>query len=274
LDPLAEGLLLICINEATKLTPFLQDLDKTYRGKMIFGVVTSTLDGEGEILSEKDASSLTQEKVEKIFQEFKGNILQIPPMYSAVHQEGKRLYNLARKGIEVKIPPREVKIYELKLLKFLPGHHPQVEFEVRCSKGTYVRSLCRDIGEVSGYGAYQSSLCRIQVGPFHLADAKTCEEIEKMSEENKIEEILLSLSDALSFLPKVTVKKNAEKLVKWGRPLYLTHILHLPSNLEKGDRVRLCSEKGDLLAVAVSLQSALYFVRERIGFRYLRVFAR
>lgn len=274
LDPLAEGLLLICVNRATKLTPFLQNLDKVYQGKMTFGAVTSTLDGEGEILEEKDASSLKRQDVERIFQRFTGKILQIPPAHSALHKEGKRLYDLAREGVEVKVPPREVEIHELQLLDFSPGSHPWAEFKLRCSKGTYVRSLCRDIGEVSEYGAYQSSLCRTRVGPFRLQDASTCKEIEKIKENEQVEKVILPLSKSLPHLPKVLVKKEAEKLVKWGRPLYLTHISQLPPGLEKGDRVTLCSKQGDLLAVAVSLQSGLHFVKDHVGFKYLRVFAR
>ena len=273
LDPVAEGLLPLCLGKATKLTPFLQELDKTYRGRMVFGITTSTFDEEGEIIKEKDASSLTREQVESIFSRFKGKILQTPPAYSAIHWQGKRLYNLAREGVEVKVLPRKVEIYELKLLNFFPGIHPQAEFELRCSRGTYIRSLCRDIGEISGYGAYQVYLCRIGVGPFNLSHARTIEElVEIKSKGGEIEEILYSTDEILPHFPKVTVKRGVERLVKWGRPLYLTHFSQLPSNLEKGDRVRICSQEGELLAIAKSCQSSSHFTKDQVGFKYLRVF--
>jgi len=273
LDPAAVGLLVVCIGKATKLTPFLQELDKTYRGKMVFGVVTSTFDKEGEIIQEKDASSLTKEKVEGIFHKFQGKILQVPPVYSAIHWQGRRLYDLAREGVKVKLSSREVQIYKLKLLGFSPGVHPEVEFEVSCSKGTYIRSLCKDVGEASSFGAYQSFLCRTKIGPFSLEKAKDLEEIENidMTDKKRLDEIIYPLSESLPHFPKVVVKEGTEKLVKWGRPLYFAHLSTIPSTMEKGDRVRICSKKGDLLAIGVSLQNGFYFAKDRVGFKYLRV---
>lgn len=272
LDPSAVGLLVVCIGRATKLTPFLQELDKAYRGRMVFGVVTSTFDEEGEIIREQDALSLTRQKVEDIFRKFQGRISQVPPMYSAIHWQGRRLYDLAREGVKVELSTREIQIYKLKLLSFSPGIHPEVEFEILCSKGTYVRSLCRDIGEVSGFGAYQSFLCRTRIGPFSLEDAVDLEKIEQIRMDKKrLREIIYSLSDSLPHFPRVVVKEGAEKIVKWGRPLYFAHLSQIPSNLEKGDRVRICSQKGDLLAIGVSLQNGFHFVKDRVGFKYLRV---
>ncbi len=293
LDPAATGLLLICVGRATKLTLFLQNLDKTYQGEMIFGVTTSSLDEEGEVVEEKNASSLSKEKVEELFSRFRGEIIQTPPMFSAVHYQGKRLYELARKKQIVERAPRRVQIYELKLLRFTPlegpnrkvlqglkfssnlltgltlNSHPQAEFRVRCSKGTYIRSLCADIGKASDFGAYQASLRRISIGPFNLKQAKKFEELDKGLEEENI----YSLKDALPHLPLVTVKAGAEKIVKWGGSLYLSHLDNLPPGLEKGDRVRICSQEGQLLAVAVSLQEETHFCRDKIGFKYLRVLA-
>jgi len=271
LDLSATGLILICIGKATKLTPFLQNLDKTYRGRMLFGITTNSLDGEGEVLEEKDASSLSRVDVEKLFSQFEGEITQVPPMFSALHWKGNRLYKLARKGIEIKLPPRKIQVYKLKLLNFISGYHPQAEFEVMCSRGTYIRSLCFDIGKVSGYGAYQSSLCRIEIGPFHLNNAKRLEDLEKETREGKVEETLLPLASALPHFPIVKVKRGVEKGIKEGRPLYLTHIGCLPPVLEKGDKVRLCSESGRLLAIAISLQNSNHFCKYEVGFKYLRV---
>lgn len=272
LDPAACGLLLVCVGrKVTKLTPFLQELDKTYRGKMIFGMVTSSFDEEGEVIEKKDASSLSEDKLRNIFHRFRGRISQTPPMHSAIHWQGKRLYKLAREGQQVKVSPREVHIYELKLLEFSPGIHPEAEFELRCSKGTYIRSLCQDVGKVSGYGAYQASLCRKQVGYFSIDDALDLEQIEEKTEKGELSETLLSPAKALPNYPQILVKKGVEKLIKWGRPLYLSHFSGIPPDLEKGDRVRLCSQEGGLLAIGVALQSGFHFTKDKAGFRYLRV---
>lgn len=270
LDPMATGLLLICIGRATKLASFLQDLNKIYEGKMVFGVTTSTLDSEGEIVEEKDASSLSREKIEEIFTRFQGKIVQTPPMFSAVHQGGKRLYELARSGQEVKRAPRIVNVYQLQALRFNFNSHPQVEFRAHCSKGTYIRSLCADIGKASGFGAYQFSLRRTRIGPFDLKQSSKLEDLVGKSEEER-EKILLSLKNVLPHLPLVTVKGGVEKIVRWGKPLYLSHVHELPPELEKGDKVRLCTQEGKLLAVGISLQKGTHFCQDRVGFKYLRV---
>ncbi len=271
LDPLATGLLLICLGRATKLTRFLQDLDKTYQGQIIFGMTTTSLNGQGKVVEEKDASSLSKDKVEELFARFRGKIIQTPPMLSAVHWKGKRLYKIARDGLEVERPPRKIWIYELELLDFISNRHPKVQFKVRCSKGTYVRSLCADVGKVSGFGAYQAALCRTKVGSFDLKQARTLKDLEEIVNHGKEEEIICSLRDVLPHLPLVKVKPGVEKMVKWGRPLYLSHLDFLPQELGKGNKVRLCSQEGELLAVAISLQEESHFCKDKIGFKYLRV---
>ncbi|MFQ6067411.1 MAG: tRNA pseudouridine(55) synthase TruB, partial [bacterium] len=249
LDPVATGLLLICLGRATKLTRFLQDLDKTYQGEMIFGITTTSLNGQGKAVAKKDALGLSKAKVEELFARFRGKIIQTPPMWSAVHWKGKRLYKIARNGLEVERVPRKIWIYELELLNFVSNHHPKVQFKVHCSKGTYVRSLCADIGKASGFGAYQAALCRTKVGPFDLKQAKTLKDLEEKVAQGKEKEIICSLKDALPHLPLVKVKPGVEKIVKWGRPLYLSHLDFLPKELGKGDKVRLCTQEGELLAV-------------------------
>lgn len=271
LDPLASGLLLICLGRATKLTRFLQDLDKTYQGEMIFGMTTTSFDGQGEVVEEKNASDLSKAEVEEFFARFRGKVIQTPPMWSAVHWKGKRLYEMARDGLEVERIPRKIWIYELKLLDFVSNHHPKVKFEIRCSKGTYVRSLCADIGGVSGFGAYQAALCRTKIGPFDLKQAKRLKDLGEKVANGKEEGIICSLKDSLPHLPLVKVKSGVEKIVKWGKPLYLSHLDLLPKELGKGDKVRLCSQEGELLAVAISLQEESHFCKDEIGFKYLRV---
>jgi len=271
LDPSAIGLLLVCVGKATRLTPFLQGLDKEYQGVMIFGVTTSSLDEEGEILEEKDASALKRSEVEDLFAIFRGKIAQTPPAFSAVHWKGERLYKLAREGRQATPPPRQVEIYELTLLDFTPARHPQAKFKTHCSKGTYVRCLCADVGKDCGYGAYQASLQRTRIGPFSLSRAQTLQDLEKTVAEKGADSVLMALGDVLPHLPLVKVKKGAERVVGWGRPLYITHLASLPPDLDKGDRVRLCAADGRLLAVAISLQKASHFSKDEVGFKYLRV---
>ena len=271
LDPAATGLLLICIGKATRLTSFLQDLDKTYQGVMVFGLTTSSMDEESEILEEKDASSLNRGEVENLFTHLRGKITQTPPAFSAVHWKGERLYKLAREGLEPTPPPRRVEIYALSLLDFIEGRHPQVKFKIHCSKGTYIRSLCAEVGKHSGYGAYQASLRRTQIGPFLLEKAKTLEDLEKIMAGDRADRVLISLRDALPHLPLVKVKKEAERVIGWGRPLYVSHLDDSPPDLDKGDKVRLCAPDGRLLAVAISLQKASHFSKDKVGFKYLRV---
>lgn len=270
LDPLATGLLLICIGKATKLVQFLQDFDKVYEGEITFGITTNTLDKEGEIIEKKDAHSLKKKDIEKTFSSFQGEINQTPPMFSAIHYQGERLYKLARKGTKVEVHKHKIYIYELKLLSFFPGFHPRAKFKLKCSKGTYIRSLCRDIGKICGYGAYQSSLKRIQIGPFSLKKALKIKDLNKMDKE-KIKNYFYPLKEILPHFPLIYVKKETEKLVKSGRPLYLSHIENLPLGLEKGDRVRLCSKEGNLLSIGMSLQNATHFFKDRVGFKYLKV---
>lgn len=166
LDPFATGLLLVCINGATKKANYFTVLDKTYIGTMILGISTDTQDLTGKIIR---VNPLKQDKlkrldIEKGFKQFKGNIWQTPPMFSAIKSKGKPLYKLARKGIEVEVVPRQIKIFKLDLLAMSCAKFPAISFKVHCSKGTYIRTLCQDIGEYLGCGAYLAKLRRIKIG--------------------------------------------------------------------------------------------------------------
>ncbi len=172
LDPHAEGLLLVCLNSATKLVPFLTDLDKEYIGEAVLGFKTSTGD-RGGVITEEIRKKVSVEELLKVMEKFKGNILQVPPMYSAVKVRGKRLYEYARKGIDdVELAPREVSVYEFDLLSFEDNEELQkFTFKIVCSKGTYVRRIVEDIGEELGTGAFLYYLKRTRIGPFDLVDA-------------------------------------------------------------------------------------------------------
>ena len=154
--------------------------DKTYEGAMLLGVATDSQDADGEIVAEKPVPPLTADDIEQVFARFRGDIQQIPPMVSALKHKGQPLYKLARKGMTVEREPRNVHIYDLRLLKL---DLPRVEFRVTCTKGTYVRTLCSDIGDVLACGAHLAELRRLRSGAFDVQDARTLDDLLKMSRE-------------------------------------------------------------------------------------------
>ncbi|NMA67845.1 MAG: tRNA pseudouridine(55) synthase TruB [Desulfitobacterium sp.] len=170
LDPDVSGVLPICVGKATRLAEYLVRQGKSYKAEITFGIVTTTQDGSGEVL-EENSPKVSQEDFNKIAPRFLGTIQQIPPMYSAVRHKGKHLYELARKGIEVERSPREVEIDRIELLEWIPGTFPKGIFEVDCSKGTYIRTLCHDIGQALGCGAHMSHLIRLSSGPFKIEES-------------------------------------------------------------------------------------------------------
>ncbi len=167
LDPLATGVLIILIGKATKLFNKFSDLDKEYIAVVTLGKITTTGDSQGTVVEERDFSFFTEKQTLEVFNTFLGEGEQIPPMVSAIKYKGKKLYQLARQGIEVPRKPRKVIIKELKLLRFQP---PEIEFYLRCSKGTYVRKLAEDMGAKLGCGGYVSKIQRISIGSFHIKD--------------------------------------------------------------------------------------------------------
>ncbi|MGD9108863.1 MAG: tRNA pseudouridine(55) synthase TruB [Gammaproteobacteria bacterium] len=189
LDVLASGMLIVCFGKATKLAGTLLNADKTYQVNAKLGVKTTTCDSEGEILATKPTDNITKEMIEKVLQEFRGEIMQIPSMYSALKHNGTPLYKLARKGIEVKREPRKVNIYELKLLEW---SRDSLKLKVRCSKGTYIRNLIDDIGEVLGCGAYVIELRRLSIGKFQAEQMHTIEEIQQEPDRYLLPDDILS----------------------------------------------------------------------------------
>ena len=174
LDPLAQGLLILLVGRATKLFPRFAGFDKEYLGELKLGEVTTTGDSQGDTLRTADYTSIGEEDLKKAFSLFRGEIEQVPPMVSALRIGGKRLYRLARKGIEVERPARRIKIHDLKILNI---NIPLVEFLVHCSKGTYVRKLAEDIGEALGCGAHVTKIKRVSIGPFKIDQAIELDEI-------------------------------------------------------------------------------------------------
>jgi tRNA pseudouridine55 synthase len=181
LDPFATGLLIVATGKKTKELSKISQLDKEYEGIMELGAITLSFDPETEIVERRPLDGITEEKIKDAVKYFIGEIEQVPPMYSALKHKGKPLYELARKGIIIERKPRKVNIYDFQILDI---KLPQVYFRVRCSKGTYIRSLVHDFGEKLGCGAYLKSLVRTRIGNFKLDDALTIEELKKIATES------------------------------------------------------------------------------------------
>lgn len=197
LDPLATGVLPICIGrEATKLSQMIMDGNKGYRAVVQLGATTNTQDSEGEILTTRSVEGIGKSEILSVLEDFKGEVTQIPPMYSAIKINGEKLYNLARKGIEVERKPRTIQIFNIELLSVDENSHT-FEIQVDCSKGTYIRTLCADIGEALGCGAYMKELIRNKCGRFTLDKSVTLEEFETLYNEGKAETVLLKPEEVL-----------------------------------------------------------------------------
>ena len=213
LDPEASGVLPVCLGKATKIIDYIMSNSKTYDVTLRLGMVTDTYDLEGKVIREGDFSLLTNEDVLKVINKYVGEIDQIPPMYSALKVNGKKLYELARQGIEIEREARKITIYNIYDIEI---SKPFVSMKVKCSKGTYIRSLCYDIGEDLNCGATMTKLSRIENGPFTLENGIN---IEDLNEEN-IKDNLISIEDALKDFEKVTVGVNFTKLLVNGVKVY------------------------------------------------------
>lgn len=245
LDPDATGVLPVCLGKATKLCDLLTDKNKTYEAVLLLGKTTDTQDITGEVLEEKSTEALTEEKVREAIEGFIGDYEQIPPMYSALKVNGKKLYELAREGKVIERKARPVKILDIQILEI---DLPKVRMEVSCSKGTYIRTLCHDIGEKLGCGGCMESLIRTRVSTFRIEDAKTLDEIETLKQEGKLAELLVPIDAMFPFYPKITVKDDWKAFAKNGNPLDLK-MLKEACGQDEETRVRLYDESGKFIAI-------------------------
>jgi tRNA pseudouridine55 synthase len=208
LDPGVAGVLPVCLGKATRLAEYLTELPKSYRAEITFGISTDSQDAYGTIQSDNDCRKIAYEEFVRILPTFIGDLQQLPPMTSAVKVDGKPLYQLARAGIEIQRARKSVRIYSLvPVEKRWTGSHPQAIFDISCSKGTFIRTLCNDIGERMGIGAYMSYLVRTGSGPFRLTDAATLEEITAMIGNGDFS-FIHSMADGVSFLPGVQIEAD------------------------------------------------------------------
>lgn len=215
LDPEATGVLPVCLGSATKLCDMLTDRDKEYVTELLLGVETDTQDMTGTVLSRRPVA-VSQEQVREAVLSFQGRYMQIPPMYSALKVNGKKLYELAREGKEVERRAREVRIEEIEILRM---QLPAVRLRVVCSKGTYIRTLCADIGQKLGCGGAMESLVRTRVGKFSLEEAFTLGQLQELKDQGRLAEVVEPVESIFESCPVLHVRQGREKLLDNGNPL-------------------------------------------------------
>ena len=273
LDPFATGVLPVILNEATKLVPFLEEETKEYEATLKLGEETSTDDPTGEVHFRSPYDTVTPAAVECAFESFVGIIEQIPPMFSAVKVHGKPLYRLARKGLEVERKKRTVNIFNLQIESM---SLPEVHFRVSCSKGTYIRTLARDIGRKIGCGSHLLHLRRLRNGPFTLEQAVSWETLTTCSSPRALQPWLIDMKGALGHLPELMGDENLVNKIRFGREMTVRDLLSqaLPIFGEK-EWIKVTSPHNDLVAILQSEirgMDLLSLDPDRVALRPLRVF--
>jgi len=247
LDPLASGVLPLCFGHATKISSFLLDADKRYQATLQLGVTTNTGDKEGEIIHESTVPEYSLEQLNQILDIFVGPQQQVPPMHSALKHQGQPLYKLARKGKEVERQARDIIIYELNLLDYAENC---LKIDVKCSKGTYIRTLAEDIGQQLGCGAHLAALRRTEAGPFTLDNAHSIEEVSEFIQEERLGEILLNSDIALQDYPSIYLQEDQTIDIKFGRKIALLteQLLQIDKPIEQ-QKYRIYSQEQDFLGL-------------------------
>ncbi|VUD40794.1 tRNA pseudouridine synthase B [Thalassocella blandensis] len=250
LDPLATGVLPVCLGESTKFSQYLLDADKTYESTFCFGRTTDTADADGKTVREADASQLTSKMLENAIAQYRGDIEQVPPMYSALKKDGQPLYKLAREGIEIEREARPVTIYRFELISLtVDGLLAKAKVLIACSKGTYVRSLAEDLGRDLEVGCHVETLRRIKAGPYAIEQAISLEDLEAKRGEQRAEsldELLLPVDSPVSILPKLCLDDDSGFYFMRGQAVMDTEVYRLG---DEGDKVRVFQESGEFLGV-------------------------
>jgi tRNA pseudouridine55 synthase len=251
LDPGAAGVLVCCLGRATRLSEFLMDSDKEYRVELRLGIRTSTGDAYGDPLPSLDSPGprrpITRALFDSVLRRFTGEILQVPPMMSAIHHEGARLYQLARRGETVDLQPRRVTVHHIEVVR-ATRDWSRILLQVCCGKGTYIRKLCADIGDALGVGGYAHFMVRIRAGQFHLHDALTLEELSALRAGEALADAVISMDQAVAHLPAVDLPDRSVSDVLHGHPvpIWKTGDTVMPEDTP----VRLRSRRGALVALA------------------------
>lgn len=271
LDKAASGLLIICLGNATKASQFITDSDKEYIATIEFGRTSQTYDAEGVDLdtSANKIPELSKEYLDKVLEKFRGLIEQTVPLYSAIHVDGKRLYKLAKEGKDVELPKRNINISEIEILEI---SKTAAKLRVACSKGTYIRSLAHDLGQLIGCGAYLSELVRTKIGKLQVASSYTLAEIETQTENNLLNDILMSYDEVLPFA-FCTIDDAYVKSVFEGRDIQREYISNISGTFLTGDKVSLRDKNGNILAVCSALEHSakIESTNEDKLFKYIRV---
>lgn len=235
LDPDAQGVLPVCLGKATRLCEMLTEKEKVYEAVLLLGVETDTQDTSGTVLA-KYPVTVSEEQVKNVIEQFQGEYQQIPPMYSALKVNGKKLYELAREGKVIERKARTVEIYEIVVLNI---KLPRVKIQVRCSKGTYIRTLCYDIGEKLGCKGCMEELVRTRVSGFRIEEAVSLKKVEEFVASGKVEEYILAVDQILKEYPAIIVQKESSHLLYNGNPLLL-------KNLQSGTDLSFIQQKEDM----------------------------
>lgn len=248
LDPNAMGVLPVCLGKATKLCDILSEKDKTYNATLLLGLDTDTQDTSGEVISKADTDSIMELSEDKVFETIKsyiGDYDQIPPMFSAIKIGGEKLYNLARRGEVIERPARHCRIIDITVTKM---ELPRVDLHVTCSKGTYIRTLCHDIGKDLGVGGCMEKLVRTKVERFSVEDSITLKQIEEFRDNNTLEDYITPVDEMLGNYSKCMVSKGAEKLVYNGN-IFTSGNTFLKMNHEDGQIVRVYTSEGEFIGL-------------------------
>jgi len=252
LDPIATGVLVICIGQATRISEYLLGHDKAYRATIRLGVETDTYDADGQVTETREVD-VDEATIRTVLVGFVGDIQQMPPMYSALKHEGKKLYELARDGIEVERPARPVTIHSIDLIEF---RSPDLVIDVRCSAGTYIRSLAHDLGAQLNTGAHLIALQRTAAGPFSLADAIGLSEFETAVREDARHMPIRSIDEALSDWPRVTLNDSDRTRAITGGPIEALQL--------RGTRCRAHDQHGNLIALLIFDQKKKWWRAEKV----------
>jgi tRNA pseudouridine55 synthase len=243
LDPMATGVLPICVGQATRVAEYLSESGKAYRAEITFGTVTDTYDAKGIVIRTASTDALTLKRIESLLPRFLGPQLQAPPLYSAIKIQGQPAYKHARAGEGLTLEPREVEITQLQIVDW---QHPKLTLEVECSKGTYIRSLAYDLGEALGCGAYLSALLRTRSGPFSIEQSLTLEQLRDVHEQGQLATCLFPTDYALQNYPAIHLDEETAQRVLHGNAFYYQLDTAISPSL-----ARLYSPAGRFLAIAV-----------------------
>jgi tRNA pseudouridine55 synthase len=246
LDPEAEGVLPVCIGKATKVVEFLIEQKKRYLAIAKLGISTTTQDHTGDIIESKPVD-FDKSKIKQVVQSFIGEYEQVPPMYSAIKVNGKKLYELARQGKTIERKARKVHIYDIKITSFIPPD--QIELDILCSKGTYIRTLCADIGAQLGCGAHMSSLIRTEVGIFNINNSIKLDEFKELVDQQEIDNIIVNIDELFREYPSVTIKKTGEKALMNGNKIHFSYIKNKHEAIKAHDIIRVYSDCGNFIGL-------------------------